>query len=125
MASTTRSLNTIGFLKIIKERIHLQCHVKPNSNASRVGIKPFSDTSSYLEVCVSSPARDNEANEGVVEVLSRILRCPKTDLEVVRGKKSRDKTIAVTGLRDLKNDPGGVLERVRERLLVSTRDVNS
>ncbi|RAL64687.1 hypothetical protein DID88_001719 [Monilinia fructigena] len=87
MASTTRGLNTIGFLKITKERIHLQCHVKPNSNASRVGIKPFSDTSSHLEVCVSSPARDNEANEGVVEVLSRILRCPKNGSGSYSGKE--------------------------------------
>ncbi|QSZ31141.1 hypothetical protein DSL72_000704 [Monilinia vaccinii-corymbosi] len=126
MPSTIRSFNTPGFLKIIKERLYLQCHVKPNCSASRVGIKPFSDTSASLEVCVSSPARDNEANEGVIEVLSRILKCPKTDLEVIRGKKSREKTIAVTGLGDLKNDSRRVLERVEERLLVSARDdVNS
>ncbi|ESZ96830.1 hypothetical protein SBOR_2784 [Sclerotinia borealis F-4128] len=124
MASIIQRINTAGFLKIIKERVHLQCHVKPNSSARKAGIKPFSDTSSSLEVCVTSPARDNEANEGVIEVLSSLLKCPKSDLEVIRGKKSRDKTIAVEGLGDLKNDPRGVLERVRERLLVSIKDAN-
>ncbi|KAI9643639.1 hypothetical protein NHQ30_008261 [Ciborinia camelliae] len=127
MASTIQRINTSGFLKIVKERVHLQCHVKPNSSASRVGIKTPSDQSSSLEVCVSSPARDNEANESVVEVLSRILKCPKTDLEVIRGKKSRDKVVAVKGLWDLKNvsQAEGVLERIRERLQIASRDSNS
>lgn len=61
-----------GFLKIVKQTIHLSCHVKPNSSASRVGVKAFSDTSSSIEVCVAQPARDNEANKGVVEVLSHV-----------------------------------------------------
>ncbi|ATZ47600.1 hypothetical protein BCIN_02g08640 [Botrytis cinerea B05.10] len=88
-----------GFLKIVKQTIHLSCHVKPNSSASRVGVKAFSDTSSSIEVCVAQPARDNEANKGVVEVLSHILKCPKTDLEVIRGKTSKNKIIAYKGVR--------------------------
>ncbi|APA14367.1 predicted protein [Sclerotinia sclerotiorum 1980 UF-70] len=93
---------TFGFFKIVKQTIHLRCHVKPNVSASRAGaIKPFTDTSPILEICVPEPARDNEANEGVIELLGDVLLCPKTDLEVIRGKKSRDKVIAYRSLEGL------------------------
>ncbi|KAJ8063565.1 hypothetical protein OCU04_007437 [Sclerotinia nivalis] len=128
MASMLPATKTVGFLKIVKQTVHLSCHVKPNVSASRVGIKPFSDTSSSIEVSVAGPARDNEANEGVVELLSRILRCPKTDLEVVRGKKSRDKVIAYRSLEDLlKNDSLAemALKEVRQRLQIASRDAKT
>ncbi|KAM0314755.1 hypothetical protein ACHAO8_004417 [Botrytis cinerea] len=113
-----------GFLKIVKQTIHLSCHVKPNSSASRVGVKAFSDTSSSIEVCVAQPARDNEANKGVVEVLSHILKCPKTDLEVIRGKTSKNKIIAYKGIEDLlANDSLAelTLGGVRQRLQMASR----
>ncbi|KAM0162026.1 hypothetical protein ACHAPG_002043 [Botrytis cinerea] len=113
-----------GFLKIVKQTIHLSCHVKPNSSSSRVGVKAFSDTSSSIEVCVAQPARDNEANKGVVEVLSHILKCPKTDLEVIRGKTSKNKIIAYKGIEDLlANDSLAelTLEGVRQRLQMASR----
>ncbi|TGO24691.1 hypothetical protein BPAE_0097g00370 [Botrytis paeoniae] len=117
-----------GFLKIVKQTIHLSCHVKPNSSASRVGIKAFSDTSSSIEVCVAQPARDNEANKGVVEVLSHILKCPKTDLEVIRGRTSKDKIIAYRGIEDLLANHSlaeMTLEGVRQRLRIASRNAKT
>ncbi|CAD6455168.1 741eb636-4bfc-40a4-af74-c5ee8eec8a40 [Sclerotinia trifoliorum] len=120
---------TTGFLKIVKQTIHLRCHVKPNVSASRAGaIKPFSDTSSSLEVCVAAPARDNEANERVVELLSDILLCPKTDLEVIRGKKSMDKVIAYKSLEGLWiNDAIAkvTVKELRQRLQEASRDAEA
>ncbi|TEY84203.1 hypothetical protein BOTCAL_0019g00270 [Botryotinia calthae] len=113
-----------GFLKIVKQTIHLSCHVKPNSSASRVGVKAFSYTSSSIEVCVAQPARDNEANKGVIEVLSHILKCPKTDLEVIRGKTSKNKIIAYKGIEDLLANESLAeltLEGVRQRLQMASR----
>lgn len=43
-----------------------------------------------------------------------MLRCPKSDVEVIRGLKSRDKTVAIMGLD--KGDEKGCLETVRELL---------
>ena len=46
-----------------------------------------------------------------------MLKCPRSDVEVVRGFKSRDKTVAVTGLNPA--DEKGCLDRVRELLTAS------
>ncbi|KAF7943495.1 hypothetical protein EAE96_011418 [Botrytis aclada] len=114
-----------GFLRIVKQTIHLSCHVKPNSSASRVGIKAFSDTSTSIEVCVAQPARDNEANKGVLEILSHILKCPKTNLEVIRGRTSKDKIVAYKGLENLLATGSlaeMTMEGVRQRLRSASSD---
>jgi len=43
------------------------------------------------------------------------LKCPKSDVEVVRGLKSRDKTVAIAGI-DVKE---GWMKKIREKLLDS------
>lgn len=70
-----------------------------------------------IDVCVSAQPRDGEANKAVRIVFSEALRCPKTDVEVVKGLKSKEKTvgIAVTGL-GLDGDEKGLIERVRKKL---------
>ncbi|KAF1937504.1 YggU-like protein, partial [Clathrospora elynae] len=73
--------------------IHLLCHVKPGVNANREGIAAVTDDN--IEVCVAAQARDGEANKAVREVIADALRVPKSDVEVVKGLKSREKTVAV------------------------------
>jgi uncharacterized protein YggU (UPF0235/DUF167 family) len=43
------------------------------------------------------------------------LKCPNSDVEVIRGLKSRDKTVAITGV-DLKGDEQSCISRIREQL---------
>ncbi len=44
----------------------------------------------------------------------QVLKCPKSDVEVVRGLKSRDKTIAVSV--DAKGDEQQAVSDVREKI---------
>ncbi|TVY34255.1 UPF0235 protein [Lachnellula occidentalis] len=93
--------------------IYLQCHVKPGASKQREGIVSISEN--VIEVCVSAQAREGEANKAVREVLSSVLKCPKSDVEVVRGMKSRDKTVAIGGI-DMKGDAEKCISGIRQRL---------
>ncbi|TVY56941.1 UPF0235 protein [Lachnellula cervina] len=104
VASSSKS--TLGY-------IYLQCHVKPGASKQREGIVSISEN--VIEVCVSAQAREGEANKAVREVLSSVLKCPKSDVEVVRGMKSRDKTVAIGGI-DMKGDEEKCISGIRERL---------
>ena len=73
--------------------LQLVCHVKPNVNPNREGVASVSDES--IEVCVAAQARDGEANKAVTNVIADALGVPKSDVEVTKGMKSREKTIAV------------------------------
>lgn len=61
-----------------------------------------------IKVKVQAPAVDGKANEALRDFLSERLGIPARDIEWVAGEKSRDKTLAITGLE---------LEDARMRLL--------
>ncbi|RYN19163.1 hypothetical protein AA0113_g8790 [Alternaria arborescens] len=73
--------------------VQLLCHVKPGVSAEREGITAVSDE--RIDICVAAQPKDGEANKAVREVIADALRVAKSDVEVVKGMKSRDKTVAV------------------------------
>ena len=50
------------------------------------------------KVAITSPPIEGRANKACIAFLSKLLRKPKRDIELVRGAKSRSKTFEVTGL---------------------------
>ncbi|KAI4666860.1 uncharacterized protein J4E88_010428 [Alternaria novae-zelandiae] len=78
--------------------VQLLCHVKPGVSAQRKGIAAVSDE--RIEICVAAQPKDGEANRAVREVIAGALRVAKSDVEVVKGMKSREKTVVVqTGMK--------------------------
>ncbi len=51
-----------------------------------------------LRVKVAAPAVQGQANRALLRLLARELRVPLTALTLARGERSRDKTVAVSGL---------------------------
>ncbi|KAK8113808.1 YggU-like protein [Apiospora kogelbergensis] len=74
--------------------LHIRCHVKPGADKVREGILAVSDAA--VELCVAAAPRNGESNKAVVQVLSHALQIPKMHLRIVRGLKSRDKTIELS-----------------------------
>jgi hypothetical protein len=67
--------------------LYLTCHVKPGASKAREGIISVSDD--VIELCVSARAREGEANQAVVKLLSEVCsflyfppRCPVCRLSV-------------------------------------------
>lgn len=93
--------------------IHLQCHIKPGANKQREGITAI--TNDAIELCVAAPAREGEANKAVREVISEILKVPKSSVEIIKGLKSREKTIAIFEI-DAFGDEQSCVAKVKELL---------
>jgi uncharacterized protein (TIGR00251 family) len=73
--------------------IQLFCHVKPGASANREGITAVTDD--VIDVCVAAQAREGEANTAVRTVIAKTLKVPKSDVEIAKGMKSREKTVAI------------------------------
>ncbi|KAF1835055.1 hypothetical protein BDW02DRAFT_460252, partial [Decorospora gaudefroyi] len=73
--------------------IQLVCHVSPGVSANREGIDALSDSS--INIRVAAQAREGEANKAVRDVIAAALRIPKTDVEVAKGVRSRNKIVVV------------------------------
>lgn len=89
--------------------IQLLCHVKPGASANREGIAAV--TNDAIEICVASQAREGEANTAVRGLIAKILKVPKSDVDITRGLKSRDKTITVRMGHNM--TPAQEIERIR------------
>lgn len=96
--------------------IQLACHVKPGAHANREGVTALQDDT--IEVCVAAQARDGEANKAVRQVIADALEVPKSDVDVAKGTKSRDKTVIVT-LGSASKEPDEEMERIKDLLLKS------
>ncbi len=66
-------------------------------------------TNDVLRVRVTAAPRDDNANRAVVRLLARWLGLPRSRVALVRGAKSRDKVIEISGL-----DRAAVYERLSE-----------
>ncbi|EOA85155.1 uncharacterized protein SETTUDRAFT_59455, partial [Exserohilum turcica Et28A] len=73
--------------------VQLICHVKPGVHATREGVASVSEE--HVQVCVAAQAKDGAANKAVARVIAEALGIAKSDVQVVKGIKSRDKTVAV------------------------------
>ena len=51
-----------------------------------------------LKVAVTAPPDKGKANKAVVELLANKLGVPKSNIELVTGSTSRDKTFAIRGV---------------------------
>jgi uncharacterized protein YggU (UPF0235/DUF167 family) len=96
--------------------VQLLCHVKPGVSANREGIAAVSD--GRIEMCVAAQPKDGEANKAVREVIAGALRVAKSDVEVIKGMKSREKTVAVQiGVRGTAAEEVNRVRAVLERTL--------
>jgi uncharacterized protein len=61
-------------------------------------VRNISLSDDAVEVSIDAPARDGEANEGIVEYLAEVLGVHKRGVSLAIGSKSREKIISVAGM---------------------------
>lgn len=81
----------MSFLHESKDGILIEVRVQPR--AARSELAGIQDD--RLKIRLTAAPVEGEANRECVRVLSKILDIPKSDLEIVKGLKSRLKTILV------------------------------
>jgi uncharacterized protein (TIGR00251 family) len=76
------------------DRLCFSVHLQPR--ASRNEVAGF--TGEALKVRLTSPPVDDRANRQLREFLAQLLAAPVSNVEIVQGHKSRNKTVAVKGV---------------------------
>jgi len=74
---------------------YLLLNVRVVPNASKSCLKEMAG--GILKVKVKAPPEKGRANDELVKVLSGALKLPKKSVTVVKGEKSRNKTVSVRG----------------------------
>jgi len=95
--------------------LHLLCHVKPGVAPKREGIATI--TPSSIELCVAARAREGDANRAVKELIAKVLHVPKSDVEISKGSKSREKAVVVSNISVTdKNSVEETIESIRIKI---------
>ncbi|KXJ90232.1 hypothetical protein Micbo1qcDRAFT_120665 [Microdochium bolleyi] len=99
----------------------LHCRIRPGAAKLREGITGVTDEA--IEINVAAPPQDGKANKAVVQILATALLVPKSNLQIVQGTKSREKTISISSTAlDIGHftasncEDAGLLDLVRDRL---------
>lgn len=72
----------------------LRLRIVPNAKRSEV----VGEHGEAIKIKVKAPALEGKANEALRDFLAECLGVSTRDVELVSGEKSRDKTVAITGL---------------------------
>lgn len=70
--------------------MRIRVRVTPNASKQRI-----IEADNLLKVYVSAPPDKGKANKRLIKILSKYFKVKKSDLNIVRGEKSRDKVLEV------------------------------
>ena len=70
------------------DKIIIEIRVVPNSSKNSI-----SDEVDFLKVKLTAPPVDNKANKALIEYLSKLLKTPKSSIELVSGMTSKNKRL--------------------------------
>lgn len=72
----------------------LEIKVTPNANSDKIVILE-EDGCYQVKVYVTVSPEDGKANNQVVKLLSKELKIPKSKINIIKGMKSRNKTVMI------------------------------
>lgn len=79
-----------------KNYTEFNVRIIPRSSRNEIAGK---EGSAY-RIKVTSPPVDGKANKALITLLSKILKTPKKNIEIISGEKSRNKRIRINGVSD-------------------------
>lgn len=85
--------------------VEIDVRVIPRAGKSAIG----GVRDGRLLVRVAAPPVEGAANDAIIELLSKLLDCPRRAVRIVSGEKSRSKRLAVDGVT-----PDEVRRHIRE-----------
>ena len=86
--------------------VWLSVRVQPRASKNEIS----GAVGNELKIKVTAPPVDAAANAALIELLAETLNCPRSRIDIVRGHKSRHKTVGIGGLK-----PEQVAERLMSR----------
>ncbi|PIS10047.1 MAG: YggU family protein [Bdellovibrio sp. CG10_big_fil_rev_8_21_14_0_10_47_8] len=76
------------------EGVQISLYVQPNAPRSMI----IGEHNGALKIKIKAPPVEGKANEEIVRFFAELLDLPKSKVEMLRGEKSRGKTVLIHGL---------------------------
>lgn len=77
----------------MEQKSFIEISVSPKSSKNRISI----DVSGNIKIYLTAPPVDGKANAALLAFLSKSLKIPKSNIEILRGDKSKKKRLSFAG----------------------------
>ena len=77
-------------LKESAEGLIIKLRIVPNSSKNDIVLED-----EFIKVKVTAQPIENKANKALIEFLSKSFRVPKTNIEILKGETSKEKTVSI------------------------------
>jgi len=84
----------MGAIESKVDGVHVHVRVQPRSSRNAITATP----DGRIQIALTAPPAEGAANKALCELVAKHLGSPKRNVSLIRGKKSREKTLRVTGL---------------------------
>jgi uncharacterized protein (TIGR00251 family) len=92
------------------DHIRLSVRLTPNGGRDALdGVEYACDGNIFLKARVSAAPEDGKANKALMQLLSKMLRIPKSSIAIVSGETARKKILRIDG------DPEDLKQRLQKR----------
>ena len=91
-------MNCKDAVSFSKNRILIKLHVIPGSSQS-VFPAGYNTWRKCIEIKVNSEAKENKANNEVIEKIAEFFNILQKDIRIVYGQKSREKTVSIENMQ--------------------------
>ncbi len=86
-------------IKSVDSGLVIKFKVLPNSSKNDVLIED-----ELIKVKLTAQPIENKANKALVEFLSKLLKVPKSEIKIIKGETSKEKTILFSNLTEDKKN---------------------
>lgn len=86
-------------IKKCDDGVIIKIRISPNSAKNQVII-----SDDMIKIKVTAQPIENKANKAVIEYLSKLVKVPKTSISILKGDTSKEKTILLKTIDELKKD---------------------
>ena len=93
------------YIRETPQGVTLAIRVQPRSSRDELIADPNAD---HLKVRITAPPVDSAANNALPKLIAKSLGVPPSAVSLIRGEKSRNKTLLITG-----TDAQAVAEKLR------------
>ncbi|MBN8828444.1 MAG: DUF167 domain-containing protein [Sphingobacteriia bacterium] len=84
------------FYEIRPGKIILSLKISTNASVTKIGnLEPLSDNKFALKLQINAKPKDNEANNEIISLISKLTKIPKSKISFVSGEKSKIKKLAI------------------------------
>ncbi len=81
------------------ENIIIKVYLQPNSSKNEI-VGPYRDG---IKVKVTAPPMDEKANKTLLRFLARALGIPPSQIAIIKGQHTREKTLKISGVNDFRH----------------------